>query len=370
MNKQINTQKDVIKSYAQLLQEISRLETKNSEALLELISTVGFSEDTEVLFNSLPVRVLYKQIPAVVAGNLLVKVVVLEQGGNVALIVPEQVAQVYEDTEKNPKVLTEKNISLALYAEVYGFDTSNKKLQDLLKNTYLSAGNAMQAFDLVGIDVVEEPEAASGGDFGGMPMLNNIEAPEPAPVSDFDLPANTPDISVDTNSFDEIKENLDVYKKFKRQNKSLVNLVVSLKENATKILSKNIKFKLLNESKNLLLIEVNNKNIYESFPKAKSVAKQTITKLGEAIRKNKDTQLVDSFIKNGKRYFVVAENIANNFWVVNNENLNKISDKEKTYIVPIQKEVLTLKRSSVRKESRSNIPYKEGNVVVFVKAVK
>jgi len=157
-------------------------------------------------------------------------------------------------------------------------------------------------------------------------------------------------------------ENESAYKKFKKQGTYLESLKNRLYEKANPAMRKNIRVKI---QENVLVIEVNNKNIYNHYATIPAFAKRLLTNFGEAIRTNERTQLVDTFSKDGKRYFVIAEDIANNYWYVINEDMDKLDEKE-DYIRPSLGGVAKLRRSSIRKESRSIIPYKMGRKIVFV----
>jgi len=361
--------KDTIDSYAQLVKALSDLEIKNSETLLDTVTKVGLVESDDTNYNNLPLKVMYKQIPAVINGELLVKIVVLQQGDKLAIVVPENVSKIYEDIKEvdnkeiSKTMLSDFNINLALYAEVYGFSTDSSKFADIIKTTYLSTGNFTKAFELVGEDIVEEEkeeedsfgsELPSSDDFGG-------------DSDDFDFG----DMEMDTpaEDFEEITENAKAYKKFTNVSKSLNTLANKIKVEATEVLKANTKFKYLNKDKTVLVVEVDNKKIYNAFPKSKNIAKQTISKLGENIRKNRDTQLLDSFIKDGRRYFVLAENHDRNFWIVSRERLDQPTEGTEV-VQPIQRGIIRLAKSNIRKESRLNKPYRIDKKIVFKGVVK
>lgn len=356
---------DSIDSYAQLVKSLAELEVKNYETISNTINKANFIEDDETTFNNLPLSIKYKQLPVVIGADLLVKVVVLEQGDNIAIIVPENTSTIYEELlEEDFDNLTNYNINLSLYAEVYGFDTNNSKFLELLKNMYLSAGNFIKAFstpEVVQKTNEEDDEENSEFDFTPSSSTDNVGG-----ADDFDMDETS--ITDDISSFEEIKENMKAYNKFTVKTKSLTKLVERLR-NTSKVLSDNIKFKYLNENKSVLVIEVDNRSIYNAFPKAKNIAKQTITKLGESIRTSTETQLLDSFNIKGKRYFVVAENNSNNYWTVAYERLEAPEDNS-TVVEPIQRNIIKLKRSNIRKESRVNKPFKLGKKIVFKSVVK
>jgi hypothetical protein len=363
----VNTSKaETLESFAQFIKALTDLEVKNTNTIMEVLGKVGLVSDNEASYNNLPISILYRQLPAVINGSLLVKVVILEQGENIAVIIPDEVAQVYEDVQQNNKLLSEKNIGLSLYAEVYGFDSDNKKFQELIKTSYLAAGNFMKAFDLVGADVVSDDK--EDDEKPDRETNNPFETPSKPEEPEFDIPEAPEDIATS----DEVAENMEAYNKFKTHGNALGKLAEALTESTTTLLKKNTKVWFLNSDKNILIIEVNNKAIYDSFHKAKSIAKQTISKLGESIRANKDTQLLDSFSKSGKRYFVVAENILNdNFWYAKGDELTELPKLGNDYAInPIASNIIQLNKSSIRKESRVYKPFTNGSElkVVFMKA--
>jgi hypothetical protein len=131
------------------------------------------------------------------------------------------------------------------------------------------------------------------------------------------------------------------------------------------VIRENVRTKFLNKSKSILVIEVDNKAIYSRLSHVPKLAKRLLTVFGETIRLNGGTQLVDSFTKNNKRYFVISESVGNNFWVVNSDKLD-ILDKESGFVEPIQDKIIRLNRSSIRKESKKKVPYFKNSRIVYV----
>lgn len=334
-----------IDSYSQLIQALAGHELADIEALLKELQSFSFIEDEDLLYNKLPMSVFYKQLPVVVEAEVLVKVVILQQADGLVLVIPENVVETYQDLLENPDLLTEKNNSIELYAEVYNLNSKDEKLHKIIKEAYLYAGNGLKAFDLKDSLSKEKED------------IDNGEEKADNEVDGF----NFDEISEDLPEIEDIQLNEESYKKFKKQSNYLENLLSSLYEKANSVLKKNIKKTFLHK---VLVIEVNNKNIYNQYEKVPAVAKKILSNFGEAIRKNKGTQLIDSFSKDGKRYFVVAENIANNYWYVLNEDVEKLED-DVTYIEPTTKTVIKLAKSSIRKESRAVVPYKKGRKTVF-----
>ena len=348
-----------IESYVQLTKLLSSEETQSIDDILSVLNKSSFIEDTEIMYRGMPVEVYYRQLPVVAGDEIKVKIVLLVQADSMALIIPENVSDTYKDIKEDPSCINDKNKDLDLYAEVYRFDTADTKLFDIFKSTYLSSGNSLRAFDIpedVEKEAKDDEEGNEedfdmGGDFGG---------------SDFGSDAGS-DESFDTidepvEDFDDLEENVNSYKKFKNQTDALDKLVKKLYNKIDEKLREDVKTKYLDDKKAVLVVEVNNKDIYSKYSRVTKIAKKIMTNIGESIRRNNKTQLVDSFIKNGKRYFIVAEDVNNNFWLTKDDKLETLS--EGNFIDPIQDEIITLKKSSVRKEARKLKPYtKDGKII-------
>lgn len=352
-------EKEPVDSYVKLVKLMSDSDNYMPESFLDRLNISEFIEDAETTYRSYPIKIMYKQLPVILGGEVLVKVVVLAQADSYTLTIPEHISEIYKELLDDPKVLTTKNTDFSLYAEIYGFDSNDKELLDLIKETYLSAGNSLKAFELTGSlkNNVEEP-AESSTDAEASPDIPFTQPTSPA--------AAFPEIQEPVEDFSEIEENSKALKKFKKQSSFLEALVARLAAMSNSTFKENIKIKYLNTNSSILLIEVNNKNIYTKFEHVPAIAKKSLSTLGEAIRKNRDTQLVDSFTKDGKRYFVVAESAGNNFWYVNKEKL-EATNTDKDIIIPIQKDIIKLQRSSIRQESRKFLPYKKDKEIVFLK---
>ena len=137
-----------IKSYAQLIQLLSGTDLEDTELLLKELQNLTFIEDEEVLYNKLPMAVYYKQLPVVLNSDILVKVVIMQQADGLILVVPENIVETYQDLVEDAELISEKNNGISLYAEIYNFEMSDPKLQDLIKATYVASGNELKAFDL------------------------------------------------------------------------------------------------------------------------------------------------------------------------------------------------------------------------------
>ena len=64
---------------------------------------------------------------------------------------------------------------------------------------------------------------------------------------------------------------------------------------------------------NLLVVKMNNNNIYESLKEVPQLAKDLISRAGEIIRKNNNTQLIESLNIDKQRFFIIAEANKQNF---------------------------------------------------------
>lgn len=345
-----------VESYAQLINALSGHELADIEALLDELKSMTFIEDEEILYNKLPMAVFYKQLPAVYDADVLVKVVIMQQGDGLILVVPEEVVSTYQDLKDNPGDIVQKNNDISLYAEVYNLNSEDDKLHELIKETYLNAGNGIKPFDLTD-DLAREEEEDEGEEGDRDDVDFDMGADDEPEDEGFD------DIEDDFADLDDFVANESAYKKFKKHGSYLENLESRLYEKANETMRKLVKTK---HFENTLVVEVDNKNIYNAYSRVPAFAKRLLTNFGEAIRTNGRTQLVDSFAKDGKRYFVIAEDVANNYWYVINEDMEKLDEEKGDYIRPDLDGVARLRRSSVRKESRSIVPYKKGRKIVFV----
>lgn len=335
-----------ITSFTQLLKRLLSNDLLSAKQLFAIINDVDFIEDKTDTYNNLDIQVFYTQLPVVVAGDVLVKVVLLKQADNVAIVFPQEILDAYNSLTEEPELLTAKNTNFSLYAEVYGFDSKDPELQQLIKKAYLYAGNNTAAYELTGDLAAEKSNKKDKEDLGsGPPSIPDFE--------EVDVDLDDPNIAI----------NMEAYSKFKKQTKALESLLFKLHTTSPGIVRENIKIKQI---KNVLLIEVNNKAIYESLKAFPKVAKTLISEVGETIRTNKHTQLLDSFSLDNKRYFTVAEAVGNNFWVSADENLPTLTES-KTFTKPIQNEIIVMGRSTIRRESRVYKPYKLDNQIVYTR---
>lgn len=348
-----------VESYAQLINALSGHELADIEALLAELKEMTFIEDEDVLYNKLPMAVYYKQLPAVYDADVLVKVVIMQQGEGIILVVPEDVVSTFQDLSENPEDIVQKNNDISLYAEIYNLPSEDEKLHDLIKEVYLNAGNGIKPFDLT--DELARKEDDEDEDGEGSER-DDIDFDMGGADDDFD-DEGFEDIDAELDDLDDFVANESAFKKFRKHGSYLEKLEAKLYEKANDVMRKRVKTKYF---ENVLVIEVDNKNIYNNYSTVPAFAKRLLTNFGEAIRTNERTQLVDSFAKDGKRYFVVAEDVANNYWYVINEDMEKLDEEKGDYIRPNLDNVAKLRRSSVRKESRSIVPYKKGRKIVFI----
>jgi hypothetical protein len=335
-----------IGSYAQLVQKLSDLNLEDIEHFLRDLKELSFIEDEETLYNKLPMAVYYKQLPIITNSDVLVKVVMLQQADGLILVIPENVVEAQNDLAENPDLLTEKNNGISLYAEVYNMDFKDEKLHDTIKAVYIHAGNDLNPFELKdelaeeAKEEKEDTEEYTPGSFGGSAL---------------------DDLDIDMSEMEEMQVNEEAYKKFRKQSNTLEKLAKNLYEKANNVFRSNVRKAFFN---NTLVVEVNNKSIYQQYNTAPAVAKKLLSNFGESLKNYKGVQLVDTFPKDGKRYFVLAENVANNFWYVVKEEMDQIGE-DKTYVQADPKQVVKMKKSNVRRESRKIVPYKKGRKIVF-----
>jgi len=327
-----------------------------TENFFDKINKTGFIEDSETKYNNQSAGVYYKQLPIVINSDILVKVVLITQGDGFILTMPEDVYETFKALEEDESLLADKNINLALYAEVFNFDTNDPELHEFIKEIYLAAGNSKKAFDFVPSKKTTSKKDDESEEQDRQLGAEDLFTSEPE--SSFD------EIETDLEDLPEIEANLESYTKFKKYTKRLDNFKNILYNNSDNVIRNNVKYKYIGENESVLTMEVDNKNVYELLSNSPKIAKNTLSRFGESIRLNKKIQLLDSFNKEGKRYFVLAENAGNNYWLVKGEKLDKFEGDD-PYYQPIQEEIIKLSRSSVRFESRHLKPYKVGRKIVY-----
>lgn len=366
-----------VESYVQLAKILSSEDVTDIKEVVAILNQASFLEDDEIMYDNRPAKVFYKQLPIVANDEIKVKIVLLTQADSLALIIPEGVSDVYEILVDDPSKIIEVNKDLSLYAEVYNFNSNDPKLHDIIKTAYLTAGEYLRAFDIPQ-EMEDQASQEEGEDGEGGDDLDSD-------FSDFDDDFDTggdnfenmfgdggsadfDEMGDDFDNFEEVNENAHMYESFRKQSSALEALLVELDTKVESKLHKYIKYKFLKDGKgrnNLLALEVNNKELFDKYQKVPKLAKRIMTSIGEHIRRDDFTQLVDTFIKENKRYFIIAENLGNNFWITENDHMEVLGDYNGELYDPIQDEIITLRRSSVRMESRKLKPYVDSNKILF-----
>lgn len=357
------------KTYAQLLKAITAESVTTASELTDIINEFKFSSSTELMFRQAPLAVSYSQLPLILDSNLLIKVVLIKQAENAALIMPKNVIDINDTLEENPELIIDKNVNLDLYAEVFGFDTSDSSFKETIKNAYLGAGSSLRAFEFKNSKKAE-------------PEKDELESrPEDEKPDGIGLPKKEPGefkppldkIPGDTPVEDAIAANKESFSKFKKTGSYLEALLEKLAGSMPSAIKKNVKYNFLTENNSVLIIEVDNRAIIEKFTNAQTSAKQALSSLGESIRNDSKTQMIDSFIANGKRYHILVEAVGNNFWYVEGEDLldtKVLTETSQSLISPIQEDIVVLKKSSIRQESRKRIPLKNEKEIMFIGGIQ
>ena len=356
------------KSYAGFIKQWRENPISNIEGYLQLIQEMNFIEDTELEYNKLPLQTKYLVLPIVSVDSLAtVKIAYIHQADNFALIVPDKVYESYKKLEKDAseETLVAINSEIELSIDSLGFTTTDNSFIELVKQVYLDCNNAEQAFNLTIDGQIkadeQEDEEEEEENFGSDSSPFAGEEPITDKPKRDSFKFDSPSIEI----ADTLEKEEAVYSQFSARTKALKKLENKLSKQPA-VLTKNTYVKYLGENKNALAIIVDNKNIYNSLAAVPKKAKEVISLFGEAIRNNKDTQIVDSFIIDNQRVFIITENTHSNFWIVENETieeLDKATKSSKTIIVPTK--YITLPKSSVRKESRKAVPVLKEDKVAF-----
>jgi hypothetical protein len=372
------TEEENIDSYIALVKELKMISNKGGskdydpEKFLAHLGIENYIEDIEITYKSYPIKILYKQLPVIREAEILIKVVVLLQAGNFAFIMPEHVSEAYRELKDDPSIINSLNINFDLYAEIYGFNRKDVELQDLMKEAYVNAGGELNPFEIIGSlkqeyedDKDEESSEESDSDFGGGDFGGDLGGSSNG-MDDLFSGGDFEPMETEPAQIPEVEENLKAYKKFKKDGTALEALVEKMSSVANRVLKRNVKLAYLDENKNILLVEVDNAKVYKNYEHVPKVAKRSLTNFGEAIRKDKNTQMLDAFNIEGKKYFVISENLGNNFWYVSREKMDTI-EEGKDIIKPLKKNIIRLKRSSIRQESRDYKPYRKDKEMFFRK---
>lgn len=345
-----------IESYVQLIKELKYINLSNTHQFELVIDRLSLIEDISVDYKNINLDTFYIELPIVKDSNIKVKLVVLRNQQGVVLVLPEKVSDTYSVLKETPEKLLEVNQKFSLYAEVVGLDSEDNELINLIKKVYLSAGNYAGAFS--------SPK----------PIKPAEETAESTPTEEFDNfvadsefdAGEFSDIAQETFSTEELESNFESFRKFKMTTNSLANFTKKLKNESAQIVSDNLKLFRLN---NVVIVEVDNKNIYKILKATPGIAKTILRDFGESLKQVKGTQIIDSYTKNGKRYFVVAEHVKNNYWYTPADLLVEAKSTA-SKIVPKESNIILLERSNIRTQERKMVPYLSENKLVFLKGGK
>ena len=359
-----------IESYVQLVKLLASEEVEDINNIVATLNKAAFTEDEEIMYSGRPAKIHYTQLPIVVGEEILVKVVLITQADSLALIVPTRVSEVYEELKEKPESIIDVNKDVNIYIEVYRFNSNDVKLHEMCKLAFVSAGDSLRAFEIPK-ELEEEALANDKEKPEGEDSTENFDDMfDEDNFSDDDLGLDKTDIGGgfeavddDFGSFEDFEENAQAYKKFKVQTKALHKLNAKLYNKVDEDVRPFIRTKLYEGS--VLVIEIDNKKIFAKWKHVPKLAKTVMTNIGEKVKSNHYTQLLDSFIENDKRYFVVAEDVNNNFWIAGNDEQVTVAENVNPLIDPIQEEIIVLNRSNIRIEKRSQRPYLLGEKFVF-----
>lgn len=358
-------------SYINLYKHLENIDLVNEESFRKVFNEVQFTEEVGFEYNSLPLYVGWAYIPVVTDGFLEIKILKLEQGNGLAIILPEHVATAYKDLEEDLTKLGTYNANIDLVGDLYGLDEQDEELLDLIKKLYVNVGNRAEAFKLTptGEKQKEDEEKQKGeedmfSDTGGGAPYAGLESPgENIPFGDIDVGRETP-----VEESPEIEVNEAAYKRFSGGGKSFTQFLEELTKQTPLAVRKFISIKTLYEER-ILLVRVDNKQIYETFSTIPKHARTQISSVGELIRLNEATQLVDSFKDKDGRVFVLVENSHSNIWEVKGEIKKPFNEKtDKTLYISKKDDIIELEQSRVRQENRRFVPrIKDGKTVFSVK---
>lgn len=341
------------------------------ETFTNLLEDIDFSDEIGFEYLGVELKVGVAHIPIIQGGKLLVKVMRLAQGGDIGLVVPTEVAQAYQRVEEDASNIDSLNQTYDLSFDAYGFNTGDASLIELVSTIYVNSDGASEAFTLTGeaeqelINAEDDAENEAGG-FEGLDIgLGSDAASQGRNEPMFDA------IEDEIEAVEEITANLESFKRFKNTSKALYLLEEKLYNKVPNAIREHIRTKHIADGK-ILAIEVNNEAIFETFNNLPGHSRELLTTIGESIRTNQHTQLVDSVPIRRKRLFLVAESINNNYWIVKEEAkiLTENRDKNSQLIVPSKKDIILLERSSVRPEARTLVPKLHNKNVAFVSKFK
>lgn len=367
LNLGINTEESEIMTFMKMYLELVETDLVTKDDFKRILLDIPFNEEVGYEYGGSDLHVGVATIPIITDGILKVKVVQLEQGDSIGLIVPANVANAYEMVLEDQSLINQVNQVEEIAFETFGFDASDTVLLELVAEIYVNADSQSPAFILTGEAKIEEEatKAEEEEEFDFNPTGSGSISEPRDNQSMFDS------IQTPVEEIPDIDVNLESFKKFEARSNSLTLLEKKLFSKVPRALQEHIKTKYIADSK-VLAVEVDNREIYKTFSNLPNHAKKLLTMIGESIRKNKTTQLVDSISHEGKRLFIIAESVNNNYWVVKDEEpkLLESANKRHKVVVPNKKEIITLNRTNIMYESRTKIPYKHGKQIAFAERFK
>jgi hypothetical protein len=358
-----------IDSYLELVRDLSDSTSHEPELFFDRLGADNYTEDVETTYKSFPIGIYFRQLPIIKDSDFLVKVVILRQADNYAIVMPEDVKAKYKQVKESPETIDEVNKNYSLFSGFYGLDAKDQELLDLIKTAYIESGGELAPFEIVGelkqeYDKIVSEETVESEDDFSRPTADLGGSSE---TTGDDLFGDIDNTQTSLEETPGIEENLKALKKFNCNGDSLQRLLEKLYKISNGTIKHYTKKSYLNENKNVLVLEVDNKEIFKRYKHIPTVAKKLLSNFGEAIRKNKDTQLVDAFTDDrGKKYFIIAENLSNNYWYVKKEKIEEASENSMV-IEPLAKNIIKLNKSSIRPESRAYRPVTVDKKVIFQK---
>lgn len=349
-------------TYVTLYKHLEDITNLNEETFRDTFKDLQFHEEIGVEYNSLPIYVGWTYVPVITDGIANVKLLKLEQGGNIAIILPEQVATTYKRIEEDPTKIDEIIQDIDIVGDVYGFDENDKELYDLIIKMYLNVGDSAPAFILnqegelqyeeekEGQDREEDGDRDTLGGFGG--GRGGLDRDINKSFASVDKGTNS---GLDIELEPEIEPNLEAFKRFSNDTQALELLIERLHNTTPRALRKHIRTKYIAESK-VLVIEVDNKSIYDELDSLPKHARAQISNIGELLRTDEETQLLDSFRRDRGRVFVLAENTLGNAWVVRGEPEQEVGEKNtKRLYISRKNDIIVLERSNISQNNRKFI---------------
>lgn len=359
-------------SYINLYKRLETIDLVNEDSFRNVFNDVQFEEEVGVEYNSLPLYVGWAYIPVVIDGLVEVKILKLEQGNGIAIILPEMVATTYQVLEDDITQLDVINANIDLVGDLYGLDETDNELIELIKTLYVNIGNNAPAFRLTTEgehtyeDEIKDSEENQdnldlGLGLGGAPSRGGSENQSFGSISQNQGIDNV-------NEIEDISVNEEAYKRFKKDTTVLEELIQKLYRETPYAIKEHITTQW-SDNKNVLFIRVDNKAIYETFNTIPKHARSQISQIGETLRLNPETQIIDSFKHNGGRIFSLVENTHSNLWKVKNEEIKPFNEnQDKTLYISKKPDIIEVEQSSIRQEARHFIPRsKDGKTVFSVK---